>query len=486
MAIKYSISAGSETYKLSDADTLRQNELLTLGALYYPRLPNKFYTEYSDTYLVDLLELHADRDELAVNELPKLYSDLGNLSDFIVDGYIALAMSDLTMDDIFIPDADGDVDEAQTAALHELLDSLQRGSFMSTLLSLATQGAIYGHMYAALVGDRNDLRIFLKEPSAVFPIFYDIDPEPFVYLVSYDTYVNGTLKTVVEQYERGAVNVYIDKVIAEAYSSANSLNEFTLVQAPFIRTAEWYGQGVLYPVMESIVDACGIIGSSNHSVRQQLSGWYVFSGESATDIERKLSAQSGKSQKEVISKTAKKRFANPDLTKVIFGKDITGSIIESALPTSMSPYIAEVFKLLAMKCPLFALNTIGADASGYARRLTMSLLETRVKLMRHGIVDVLNEIARVGSLIVGKPIKTNIEVAWPSVFPVDEDGVQNRLLALQGAGNVPKSYVNQELGIESQLVDEWIEGEADRETAKQQQNTGFFGGLFSGDGQARS
>lgn len=473
---------GGITLNAAEQKRLR-NYLIYLG-LTDNTTPRRFYSNVNeDTTLVDLLDLHAERDGKAtVASLPKIYTDLGNLAGVLVAGYKALLLYGVDLDSV-MGKVKGVASEDLTKRAKEILSAADEGGFMPLLGNLTEAGLTYGDTFAAVSrDDKGRVWCYEKEAPSVFPVEYLQKINR--YIVDYKVYESDAIAAstlagiglgsgemglveYTEIYEPNSTMVYRDKKpVPEMSQAETGIDEplFVMVGFPRSRSSK-FGRAIIASLVETIVDMCGAHGSTLRNIRDVLTGWVVISGADApAAIEKLLGAAPGQTPQ-----APKGGLVNPDNTKCLVGGDVNVQVAESTCASSMTPYLQMLDDQFAKKCPLYALSRLGANASGEAIRLSLFQLEAEIALLRNSVDEIVNSIVRLASLLRNEPWEDGykVEINWGTVLPESMSEKIDNALKLKGAGIVPTIYVAKKLGLDAdEDVKAWLEGEEARETAR--------------------
>lgn len=451
-----SITLGKNYISLSADQMLRLRNYLIFLGLADPILPKKFYSRVNeDTYLADLLGLHKERDGKSVEQLSRIYSDAANIAPTVVEDYVSLLMRGLTVESIQVIKPDGEADEAATERIRDMFNRLDEGNFELFASTVIEAGTIYGDMFVAMQRDADgNVYAWSKEAPAVFPLVKR--GEPTTYVVNFGEYESGAMTPSewAEYYSIGQTQVYYKGAIQPALSGDTGIDEAAMAWAPLLPSrAELWGKSAIAVIVETIVDSCGVMGSSIRMVRQG-NAITIISGVSANQA---VDAARGYDPE---SKTYNRSGLDSDSDLVLVGDDIAGQRLESNVGANATTFVKMLEDSLKEKCPVFAMRRLGANASGEALKLVQGQLDAVVQKMRLGVERLFTNMARIGSKLQKQSWETgtHVRVNWPQVFPETKDQKQTRILALYGSGLIPASYAAQELGIsEDELVRKHLE-----------------------------
>ncbi len=483
---RQSITTGDGTLiALNAGQMTRLRNYLIYDALTAPILPRRFYSPCNeDTTLVDLMNLHEGRVQ-AVADLPKLYTDIGNMAGQVIDGYAAFLTEGIEVENVVIS-IDGEEDEEMTAEVRELLEGLDEQGFSMLMANLNNCGLVYGDVFGVVTRDANGrIWCYEKEAPSVFPMIKMADVQAYIvnYLqyeneIAYEKYLSAinnsaNLIEYVEVYSKGRTMVYRNRELVAEWSQENTgIDEPLMFHVAMPRArASIFGQSRLCNLAETIVDICGTYGSANRAVRFDIAGWKAISGEDSTDaIEKLMGAIPGKTPAGV-----KGGVINPDNQKIITGKDISIQESNCNVAVNAPTFLDKLDQKFMRKCPLFSLyENTSAATSGYARELMMKQLGVEINLLRKSVDEIVNSLARRAWKLSGTdgvmrewPEDARASINWGPPIPESESELRLRVREDYRAGLIPLAYAMKELGIENETeIVEWLASEPERNAKK--------------------
>ena len=452
---KMGFQVGNEYYRMTEY----QQKLLTwqIVASKLVDEPLANWRFYSDSELLDELDLHRDREGRALLDLPKIYSDAGNLAPWIVESYKALTLGGIDSSCVVVENDKGDVDEAQTEQLRMWLDALNPGGFAGMMDEVVEGGALFGTSFVALRRKPKELTTIeavAKDAMMVFPVISS-DTNEADMMLTYVEYENEQGRKVqeVEHYLPGEVQVYRNQQLYPELSGPTGTKRLTLVAAPFkTERGAYYGKSALHGLIETLVQIAGAIGASYLAFRTQAGGIYTISTDD--DISKDIAAMGGPAG----SKAGLRRVLDPDYPTVIVGRNTSVSMAQGNVMAAAQPLLATLQEFLAMRCPLYSWHRLGANASGEAIKQTYRLLEAELKQIRQNLATLISRISMVLGDMYKSPITGRVAFYAPEPFPPDTDTLVTRAILLFDKGVVPARYVAEVAGVDDhELVSEHLD-----------------------------
>lgn len=442
-AVKTGFRVGTNYYNLSGWETKQHNWFIVLTKLCDE--PEHNYRFYNDDELLDLLDLQRDRDNKALIELTKIYSDLGNLCPFLLETYKAMSLDGLTLDSVVVQDDKGETMEEPTKMVREWLNACNEGGFESMMDEVVEGGALYGTSYAAVrwnPEDTSTLEVIAKDAAMVFPYIDQNTNRPVKIFTNYRETATGEIieHEWAEEYLVGQVNVYKDGKLVPEMSAETKIELLTLVGAPFkTERGSYFGKSALHGLVESLITICGTIGASTIMFRMQAGGVMCISSDD--DLGSVMQDVGGGEKTQESYARGMRKLLDPDKPTVLTGKNMSVSTAQGNVMDAATPLLEQQEKFLALRCPVYGWTRLGPDASGEAIKQTYKLLVTEMNQIRRNLRTLVARIVAVMAAYHKKEIGGTVNLILPPVFPPTKAENVTEALALLDKGVVPIRYV---------------------------------------------
>lgn len=409
-----SFTVGKDTYYLSTAEMELKNwqmicdyiadDVLTAKRFQIPEFRN-------------LLGLFLDTRYINSSKLPDLYSDIANIGPTVVETYCSL-LSDLDVRNIKIV-KNGVYDEKQTALAQGWLSDLSELGFLALYRKLIMSGCIYGTMFLTLQPDVDDpsiIRGTSRDAVACFPQFALGSSTPTSLYINYKNTDRGkaTEASWTEAYYPGEILVYKNGKIIPELSSQLNIEQASFVAVPFeVGTKDFEGRSPIWQLVESIVKACGVVGSGLNNYRKMNGGITIISAEDPNSLNASLKGNTGEKNPEATVDS----WLNADEASIIVGKGLSIQQTASGIGSELASIVGVIEGMLEKKSPVYAWIRLGANASGVAIEQTKLELKSRIESVRGNVETLINSTIHKLAAFYNYSEFGDTKILWQDVFP---------------------------------------------------------------------